>query len=197
MPRSAVALALPLLCASASAHASPASELLAAAAARHEQTRELRGTFEQIKRVALFRSAVRSSGRFVVKRAAGKLELRWITDKPSPSELRFDGKHVELRAPGATTRRVDIARAPRFGALVQDLVAFLGAGGAKTLGNRYTVSGDPKTRRIELVPRDASLKKRIERVTLTLEANLATRALKIDERSGDSTHITLHVSSRR
>lgn len=148
----------------------------------------LRGAFEQRKSVKGFRNPLVSRGEFVVARQRGVL---WRTLEPFASSLVVTRDRVLARqADGSVTRRLQADEEPAVRTVSETLFALMAADLA-LLAERFQIEGElgKEGWHLMLLPRDAALARWLQRVEL--EGDRFLRAVRLQEASGDQTHIRL------
>jgi outer membrane lipoprotein-sorting protein len=194
-PRAAavVALVVPLFCAASAAAApkAPASQKLPPAAELVEKIEKARaglesltGDFTQRKRLSLFRDEVRSTGRFLFKRAN---KLRWEYLKPDPSVVILDGHKVTVKSPGQKPVTYDLQKQPGLKAVLDKLLAALGPTSLKSATEDFdvTVTGPQALR---LVPK-GDLAKHLVSMEMRFDAAWQVASISWREKNGDQTDV--------
>jgi outer membrane lipoprotein-sorting protein len=160
-------------------------------AAVGSKTRTLSARFVQRKRLRLFKTEVVTKGRLQYRRPD---RLRWQTLAPDASTLLVVGKRAELRLPGERPRVIDLKKNRSVGALVDQLLIWLGARAGQSLSRWYhvtvTVEQD-RGYRLSLKPRATAggLARRIRRVQVVFNRDLLLRTIKIHHPGGDESQI--------
>jgi hypothetical protein len=167
------------------ARAEPLGAFLQRLAVRGRQTRTLQVNFIQRKRMALFRTEVTSKG---FLRYEQPDRLRWEILPPDGLVLRLQGQRAELRLPGEKPRAMDLSGESGLGALVQQLMMWLGIKPTSDLTRHYQVDleqGKGLTR-LRLIPKDASLRRRISALELAFDLGLTLRSVRVRQTDGDT-----------
>lgn len=164
-------------------------------AASSKGIRTVQARFVQRKRLRLFKTDITTKGRLSFQRPD---KLRWETLPPDASVLLVLGKRAELRIPGDRPRVIDLGRNRTMGALVEQLLVWLGARPATDLKRWYRVKVADKqgTTTLDLSPKDAALRKRLERIEVTFGADLAIKTVRVHQRRGDATTIEFSAVKR-
>jgi len=160
------------------------------------RTTTLRAEFVQRKRLRLFKTDVTTRGRIAYQRPD---RLRWETLPPDASVLLVTGQRAEVRLPGERPRVIDLARNRTMGILVEQLMVWLGARPAGELTRHYEVQLQTRPDRgaqLQLIPRDAALRKRVKALAVTLDGALTIRSVEVTQPGGDSTLISFDKIER-
>lgn len=179
---------LALLLCGARAEADPLASFSRRLAAAGKQVRTLQASFVQRKRLALFRTEVTSKGRVYFSRPN---RLRWEILPPDASVLLVLGQRARLSAPGEKPRVMDLSRNKTMGALVDQLLVWLGVRPAADLSRWYRVKlkAAQGNTDLHLTPRPGPLAKRIKTIELRFGADLSLRRIHLAQTDGDSTTI--------
>src|SRR5262249_35461260 len=138
--------------------------------------------FHQVKRVALLRDPLESSGSFTFTRGKG---VRWEVEEPERMVVEIEGEQLRAGPPG-DLHRVEAGSAADV--LAQTGGLFTGA--AKP--DQCAISAGRAPGSIRLVPRDPSLARIVSAVELEIDFDSgAPRAVEIEEASGDRTRIEM------
>lgn len=175
-----------LLAAQAQAQ-TPAQASLDGIRTRLAEPAVLRGTFVQEKRLAGFRNALKSEGRFLIARGKG---VAWDTLSPFASGTVVTRDRILSRAADGSTRvEVDATRQPGLVAVNGLLFAVL-AGDVAALSQQFDMqaelTGDSGWTLV-LSPRVGGAGEVIARIDL--EGDRHVRRVRIEERGGDVTAI--------
>jgi outer membrane lipoprotein carrier protein len=190
-----------VLCCALSGGAASAETLdafLTRLAAAGKATRSLQAQFVQRKRLALFRADVATRGRVLFQRPD---RLRWETFAPDASVLIVAAQRAELRLPHEQPRVLDLKQGGALTGLVEQMMVWLGVRPAGDLGRHYEAklespSSRSKGTRLRLVPRDATLRKRIAALELEVGADLVLRQIVVRQKDGDTTTIDFSSVTR-
>lgn len=147
--------------------------------------KDLTASFEQKKFSPLLRKPLTSTGTIY---ALGDAML-WKTDKPSPTQLRIDGKSMQLL--DLTQKTLEIY--PLQGKLASMAASPLPR--LATLREKFDLAADPDAKpgklSVVLTPRDPELAKFVERVRVTLnEAVGVVETFELTDPDGERTEIT-------
>jgi outer membrane lipoprotein carrier protein len=186
----AASLSLLLLALPAAASADAVDDFLARLGEASKGTRTLDARFTQTKRAALFRSVVKSRGLIYFERPD---RLRWETFSPDAATLLVVGNRAEFRVPGESPRRLDLRQGGTLGALVQQLLVWLGARPGTDLRRHQapTLRAEKGRTRLVLVPKDPQLRKRIAALELAFALDYSLRSIEVRQSDGDSTLVEL------
>jgi len=164
-------------------------DFLGRLAAKGKQTRTLQASFVQRKRLRLFKSEVITKGKVFFERPD---RLRWETLPPDASALVVTGNRAELRLPDERPRVIDLRRDRAMATLVEQLMVWLGARPAKSLGKWYRAKRQREGpgHELKLEPTQSAVRKRVSRVEVVFGADLALREITIQHQDRDTSHIT-------
>lgn len=146
----------------------------------------LRGEFTQEKRIAGFRNALRSQGRFLVARKHGVV---WTTLKPFPSEVVVTADRIFSRQrDGSRQVQLDARQQPALRSVNAVMFALV-SGDVQALRSQFEVTATRQAQgwRLGLTPRSATLAKAFR--SLSLRGDRYVREVEIVEANGDSTRI--------
>ena len=188
-PPAALVLALALL----AAPGVPAAESAAGSSELDQlmqllaQRRHGRVSFTEVQHLAVLDQPLRSSGELLYD-APDRLEKRTL--QPKPENLVLD--HGTLIMQRGTHRRVlSLSDTPQAVPLVESVRATL-AGDRKALEQYFALhlSGSLESWTLELIPRDATLRRSIEHIRIGGEHD-AIRTVEIIQRDGDSSLLSI------
>lgn len=170
-----------LLAALAAAAPGPLAEVRA----RLAQPAVLAGRFVQHKRVAGLKKPLTSSGRFVVAKGQG---VRWLTERPFPSELVVRPEDIVSRQGAAEVFRLEAAKVPAV-RLINGVLFALLSGDLAALEQHFDVvaAAEAAGWTLRLTPKEAGLRKVLSGVTLTGDEYV--RRVELAEAGGDGTTI--------
>ena len=162
-------------------------DLSAQVKARLDPAPVQRGVFEQAKQVKGFKRPLKSSGTYLVTKGQGVV---WTTLKPFPSVLTVGADEISSRQGDKELFRLDAKSEPTVRLITQLLFSLL-AGDVQALETQFTAKGEVTKDgwSIELTPKSEGLKKVFERVTL--KGDRTVREVELNERTGDTTHLSL------
>lgn len=173
-----------LLAGSATAHgAEPAMDAITAEMARPEV---LRGEFSQEKRIAGFKNALRSQGRFLVARKRGVI---WTTLKPFPSEVVVTADRIFSRQrDGSRQVQLDARQQPALRSVNAVMFALM-SGDVQALRSQFEIEATREAQgwRLGLTPKSAALARAFR--SLSLRGDRYVREVEIVEANGDRTRI--------
>ncbi|SJM91584.1 Outer membrane lipoprotein carrier protein LolA [Crenothrix polyspora] len=167
-----------------------ADDVLASIAARLVKTPMTQGQFQQEKRLKILRKPLLSTGTFTYHQSKGVI---WKTLTPVSSLLLVNDSHL-------ITAQGEQAVPPAFGSVFKALLG----GELNRLTEGFSITGkDQKTAwQLQLIPKDALLKKVISTIQLTGDTEL--RQLELQEVNGNLTQISFtqishpdHLSSEQ
>jgi len=157
-------------------------ECFAQFVARQRDVRSVKARFHQVKRVALLREPLESSGSFEFVRGKG---VRWEVEEPERMVVEIEGEQLRAGPPGEL-RRVE----PGSAADVLAQMGGLFTGTAKP--GQFAISSGRAPKSIRLEPRDPSLARIVSAVELEIDFESGVpRAVEIEETSGDRTRIEM------
>jgi outer membrane lipoprotein-sorting protein len=152
------------------------------------------GPFTQERTIGLLATAVKSEGELTLVRPD---RLRWELKPPDAITYWVTPEGLAFATPSGGAS-VGKGAAGRFGAVLNDLLIFLG-GDLDKLRARYDLSVPSRTDGIVLVarPRAEDVKKHVKALTLSLGPELwSVRSVVIEENSGDKSVITFGKIAR-
>ncbi len=160
------------------------TDALAGISQRLQPSPVVRGSFEQVKRVAGFRQPLESRGTFVLARERGVV---WTTTTPFPSTLAVTANRIVSRdAQGKTQALATTASQPGLPMVSATILAIL-RGDLSALSDRFAtegtlLSGMRWTMRLQ--PKDAAMQQMFSRIDL--EGDRFVRQVQMTEANGDS-----------
>ncbi|HZR84708.1 MAG TPA: outer membrane lipoprotein carrier protein LolA [Candidatus Binatia bacterium] len=153
--------------------------------AMQRDVRAIRADFRQVKRIALLRDPLVSTGTLEFRAPD---HVRWEVVTPEPLVVEIDGGSLRAGEPG------NVAKVEQEGALAvfRDLGEIFTATG--NYAKRFAIQAGAGDASFVLVPRDPQIARVLSAVELTFDpANGVPRRVALREASGDRTEIDLDV----
>jgi outer membrane lipoprotein-sorting protein len=151
-------------------------------------------TFTQERQIGLLATAVKSEGELTLVRPD---RLRWELKPPDAITYWVTPEGLSMST-GASAASVGKGAAGRFGAVLNDLMTFLG-GDLDKLRARYDITVPSRREGIVLAarPKADDVKKHVKSLTLSIGSDLwSVRSVVIEENNGDKSVITFGKVSR-